>query len=306
MTTFDRGYQILDQAHQELSLGAHPDAFNTFCAALLEYRGALGSQWTEFAGKHFQNHPVRQLLHESPFARHAYAQPRGYAGDALTIDYIYGNVPLGGESALGRRLYEWEFDRPSPRAVRARRDLVAQRIDRVAERTSAPRILSVACGHLREAQASAAVREGAIGEFFALDQDPASIDVIQSEQPRVQTVCSSVKALIARKLNWTDLDFAYSMGLYDYLPQPVAVRLTTRLFEMIRPGGSILVANFHKASPDAAAMEMYMRWWLIYRDESEVEALAGEIDPGAVQSKTVWRDAEGNVVYLELEKGDPE
>ena len=36
------------------------------------------------------NHPIRDLLHQDPFTYRAFAKPRGYAGDAVMMDYIYG------------------------------------------------------------------------------------------------------------------------------------------------------------------------------------------------------------------------
>src|SRR5262249_44121844 len=34
-------------------------------------------------------HPLRALLHQDPFTYRAYSKPRGYAGDAVLLDFIY-------------------------------------------------------------------------------------------------------------------------------------------------------------------------------------------------------------------------
>jgi hypothetical protein len=36
------------------------------------------------------NHPVCRLLHQDPLTYRAFSKPRGYAGDAVMMDYIYG------------------------------------------------------------------------------------------------------------------------------------------------------------------------------------------------------------------------
>ena len=45
-----------------------------------------------------------------------------------------------------------------------------------------PKILSAACGHLREAQLSQAVKDKRICEYVGLDQDEASLEVVHAEQ----------------------------------------------------------------------------------------------------------------------------
>jgi hypothetical protein len=57
----------------------------------------------------------------------------------------------------------------SCRAVRHRRDLIAATIDETCAARPGARILSVACGHLREAALSDAVMTGALSTLIALD-----------------------------------------------------------------------------------------------------------------------------------------
>jgi hypothetical protein len=84
---------------------------------------------------------------------------------------------------------------------------------------------------------------------------------------------------------------------------PVAVRLTARMFAMLAPGGRLIVANFCPELPDAAVMEAYMAWPLIYRGDDEVRALGARIPVAEVASQRVYRDDGGNVAYLELVRG---
>jgi extracellular factor (EF) 3-hydroxypalmitic acid methyl ester biosynthesis protein len=302
MHDFAHGLRILDRAEQQLKVRGVP-ALDGLCEELTEYRAALGPDWAEFARRYFGRHPIQKSLHESPFSRRAYEKPRGYPGDAVTIDYAYGLNCLDGVSSFGRTLYEWEYQSQCSQSVRSRRDLVARRIDETARSRPRARILSIACGHLREAQISEAVREGMLGEFLALDQDPDSLAVIQAEHPGIRTVCSGVQALLAREPCWRDLDFAYAAGLYDYLSDAFARRLTERLFEMVRPGGRLLIANFHPETPGSAGLEAWMDWWLIYRTEPQMQAFASGIDPSIVLSQT-FRGEDRNVAYLELLKVD--
>lgn len=91
----------------------------------------------------------------------------------------------------------------------------------------------------------------------------------------------------------------YASGLYDYLSQPMAVRLTRVMFEMLRSGGTLLVANFvpHRS---IGYMESFMQWQLIYRSVAEVEAFSAEIEPSQIAQSRTFFDEHQNIVFLEL------
>src|SRR3954454_17945512 len=93
---------ILDRTYEGL-LG--PDvhtAMNRLRASLSVLRRCLpADEWDAF-GADARRHPVHSLLLESPFTRRAYSKPRGYAGDAVLMDLIYGKArPAEDLSALG-------------------------------------------------------------------------------------------------------------------------------------------------------------------------------------------------------------
>lgn len=259
-------------------------------------------EWRRFCLEIARVHPLRDLLHQCPFTRHGYERPRGYAGDAALIDYLYADR-MDGEHHVqpGAHIYRFMYQQPSPRSVRERRVLLAREIDTVASQVHQPRILSVACGHLREAELSHAVKEHRVGEFIAFDQDPMSLAEVARQHPEtaIRPVAGSVRALLMGRTVFGHLDLAYSAGLYDYLSDNTARRLTQLLFDMLNPGGRLLVANF-ATCPEAGYLEAFMDWWLIYRDEDQMQALTLDIDPRQLASWRMFRDSEQNVIYLEL------
>jgi hypothetical protein len=181
--------------------------------------------------------------------------------------------------------------------VRERRVLLAREIDTVASQVDQPRILSVACGHLREAELSHAVKEHRVGEFIAFDQDPMSLAEVARQHPEtaIRPVAGSVRALLMGRTVFGHLDLAYSAGLYDYLSDNTARRLTQLLFDMLNPGGRLLVANF-ATCPEAGYLEAFMDWWLIYRDEDQMQALTLDNDPTQLACWRMFRDSENNVI----------
>lgn len=262
-------------------------------------------EWREHVTETYGSHPIRPLIHEEPFTRRAFQKPRGYAGDAPLLDLIYRDALFTEEiSDLGARLHAWVGSQPACRSVQERRAILTRLIDTVATERPMPRILSLACGHLREAQDSAAVRAGCIEEFVAVDQDAESVGLVEREQGpfKVTTVRASIRRFLASPTIYGTFDLGYSAGLYDYLEAPVAAALTRALFASLRPGGQLLVANFAPNLRDIGYMEAIMEWNLIYRDELAVAQLAALIDRKEISEQSLFRDSTGNVVYMTLRK----
>jgi hypothetical protein len=137
-----------------------------------------------------------------------------------------------------------------------------------------------------------------------MDQDTSSLEEVARQHPGglVHPVCDNVRSIVLGRSVFEPQDLIYSAGLYDYLSQNVAQRLTRRLFEMLRPGGRLVIANFALSTPDAGYLEAFMDWWLVYRDEAQMRDLAAEIDPAQVSHMNLFRDSVGHVIYLELER----
>jgi hypothetical protein len=94
----------------------------------------------------------------------------------------------------------------------------------------------------------------------------------------------------------------YAAGLFDYLSDPVAAALASRMFEMTRPGGVVLIPNFLEGVRDAGYMEGVMDWHLIYRNHVGMRALAAALPQGEVADCQVFDDREGAITYLMVTK----
>jgi hypothetical protein len=295
---FDGVYNQL--ANHQVAAGMKDLFFGLQCLK----RWARAEEWREFAASAWQHHPIKTMVHQDPLTRRAFEKPRGYAGDAELIDFIYGLRDLPPTSSTGAAIYGHMFEAPAAKAVRARRDILAAHLDAVAARIKQPRVLAIACGHLREAQKSRAVAEGRIGEFVGLDQDRASLALIEQQQSAqgIQAVHGSVRSILKGETVFEDFDFVYSTGLYDYLPQPVATSLTTKMFRMLKLGGELLVANFLPDVPDVGYMETFMGWPLIYRSENELADVSKGIPAEQIAAERTYCDAHRNVVFLEIKK----
>jgi extracellular factor (EF) 3-hydroxypalmitic acid methyl ester biosynthesis protein len=280
-------------------------AMHTAAIGLHQLKARLGGdQWSAaIAGPEAAE--LRQIAHECPYTRRGYAKPRGYAGDALLLDYIYGSAPPPDDTtARGRKILAWmRRESTGFASVRWRRDYFAGRLDELAARVHRPRVGVIACGHFREGQRSLAVRSKAFEAVQVLDQDSLSLEVVAAEQEHdgVTPVLASVRDIVTGKFSLDGMDFIYSAGLYDYLAGRFPARLTAQLFVSLRPGGSLVVANFVRMVEDGW-MEALMDWQLLYRTEEQVSLFASEIPEDEVASTRVFTDPYSNVAYLEVVK----
>lgn len=243
-------------------------------------------------------------LSKCPYIQRARAKPRGYAGDAVMMDYLYGLFSpdlLKGLDAVGEEIFRTTTNSAAAGAVRYRRRLISNAID-FACQVPEQNVLSVACGHLREAECSLAVNAQQFGNFYALDHDSESLQVVAESYGHlgVTPVRSSVARILAGKPTPempTDLPlhFIYSAGLYDYLDEPTAAALTAKLAGMLAPQGRILLANFLPSHKDVGFMEAVMDWHLIYRTPSELESV---VQRAGLVLENTHVDPSGSIVYV--------
>jgi extracellular factor (EF) 3-hydroxypalmitic acid methyl ester biosynthesis protein len=295
----------LDELQARLLEGDVAAAFGELVACLAEWRTQFDrAGWRAFIDRVCRTHAITPLLHGEPMTAHSFAAPRGYHGDAELLDYCYGLHRLDTRESRSVALYGAVVSSPAPRAVRRRREILATFVDEVASDTSNARILAVAAGHLREARLSAAVRDDAVREYVALDQDSQSLSEIATDPScrRVTTVAASVRDLMTGRLDLGQFDGIYAAGLYDYLRPSTARRLTKTLFDCLRPGGRLLVANFLEGIECVGYMEAYMDWYLIYRTPDEMAAVASDIPFARIAEQRQFAETNGNITFLDLRK----
>ena len=256
-----------------------------------------------------QNHPVAALVHQDPFTRRSFEKPRGYSGDAGLLDFIYRHdsaaQELSDATDLGKAIHAYTSNAPAATAVRERRDLLARHVDEMAAlRGGDLEILTIAAGHLREAELSLAMANNHIARWVALDQDPMSIGAIIRDKTGtcIDAMHGSVKGLLTDAYELGAFDFAYAAGLYDYLPFDVAVKLTKKCLEALKPGGVYLFANFHDDIADDGFMETFMNWSLILRSQADCQAIVDDSIDRNLFDARVESGENGNIVYAVITK----
>ena len=216
-------------------------------------------------------------------AERMYAKPRGYAGDFLTIDWIYQNCPQG-TGRLGPLLDRCFLDQPAARAVRNRRGLLAEYIQSALKQVEgrSAQITSLACGPAAE-----------IFDVFETLDDPTRlhatlIDIDWQALAFVSDKCDHYNlrrqvelvngnlvylAMGRQQLKLGPQDLVYSIGLIDYFSDKFVIQLLNYVYDLLRPAGKVVLGNFHPKNPNKALMDHILDWKLIHRSEEDMNRL---------------------------------
>jgi extracellular factor (EF) 3-hydroxypalmitic acid methyl ester biosynthesis protein len=300
--------RFLDHTYELLTEGQVEDAMDDLLVALRARRlRSHHQEWQEFK-QHCLEHAIRELLHQDPLTRRAFTKPRGYPGDAMLLDLIYGreerwSVPEG-TTELGKKVFDYTTRSDACEGVRARRGFIAHLIDRLVEEVQRPHLLSVAAGHLREVLLCGAVKRGKIGRYVALDGDRESLEEINrcNQGYDIETLHATIRHLLAEKIHPGEFDLIYSTGMYDYLQHAAGQRLTWILFRMLRPRGRLLLANFLPGILGIGYMETFMDWKLVYRTRREMLDLSMNIPQREIRDIKIFAEENQNILFLEITK----
>jgi len=239
-------------------------------------------QFKEQMGIRIQRELVPYILLTKNAAR-TLTKPRGYAGDYLTIESMYADQP-GGVAPLGPLLDDCIMGFPPSLAVRNRRGLLAEEIVAVVEACDGQtaRIMSLACGPAREIfDVFETLPEASRLKATLIDFDLQALayvaerrDGLGLQRSITLTPENLIHLAIGRKTIAVDeQDLVYSIGLIDYFPDELVVKLMSLIHSLLRPGGKAILGNFHPSNTCKAFMDHVLEWRLVHRSEADMDRL---------------------------------
>ena len=63
------------------------------------------------------------------------------------------------------------------------------------------------------------------------------------------------------------------MGLIDYFKDRFVIALLDYIYELLKPGGKVILGNFHSNNPAKAFLDHILEWKLIHRTEEDMNRL---------------------------------
>jgi extracellular factor (EF) 3-hydroxypalmitic acid methyl ester biosynthesis protein len=274
--------------------------------------------------RHLATHQalVRRMLHPlilcSPFMHRIYFKPLGYAGDYEMVSMILRD-PHEGDSLFAKLLNVFILGQVPGEAHRNRVTYLVHRLadetDRMAQRGEICRIYNLGCGPAGEVQHF--LRHNDLSQharFTLLDSNDETLrntgtllETVKAQHNRrtpIKLVKKSVYQLLKpsdrAKSNGEQYDYIYSAGLFDYLNDQVGRTIIELTYELLAPGGLLLITNVDPVNPIKNIMDHIYDWHLIYRDGRELTALASGLPADA--SITISAEHTSANVILEVRK----
>jgi len=173
----------------------------------------------------------------------------------------------------------------------------------------------VACGPAAELQ-DILVSEQDIARyhFTLLDQDRLALEeasqIVEELKSRTGAkanaafVPASVRLIIANKTfkkNIGRFHFIYSLGLFDYLTPRVGSIVIENLYQLLNPGGRMIIGNFHVSNQSKHFLDYWLDWNLYHRTEEDFLRLSNAVPSSEV---SIFFENTGNQMFLEIKKAE--
>lgn len=238
------------------------------------------------------------------------SKPRGYAGDDVSIQMIYDHQ-LHSKATFAQAIDSLFLGMSSAQAVRNRRCMLTSRLETIYRNVASHRpvcITAMAAGPASELfDAWDNLGRPADLHAYLFDGDPAAVEALKQRSVELgasATVTSPRLCAAARKVNLAHIalgrikldvpmqDVIYSLGLSDYLNDELVVKLLNVAYLHLRPGGIVIVGNFHESNADKACLDYVIQWKLIHRSEADMHRLMAASRFG-VTCEEILRDTTG-------------
>jgi extracellular factor (EF) 3-hydroxypalmitic acid methyl ester biosynthesis protein len=328
-----RSYQVVLQSNtmvaKELGQGLNQtEAFETCEPRLMQQWRALwrtGNDLTRAiaadrerreATKEYTELVLTPELRKGAIWDRSYAKPLGYPGDFEIMNQVYDWERLGADA------YEMLMHRVGlevAECIGTRMEVVRSHIaDVVREKghDRPARIASLGSGPAREVEGYLATHTGGgnRAEFSLIDQEEAALRYAhEATYPYVMNAEGRI-SVQGLNLSFTDIlrgseglaglppqDLVYSVGLLDYLTDQRCKALVGRLYDLLAPGGLLIIGNMNDCPlSNYWPMEYITDWSLHYRDDACMLAWTE-----GLHGASAWTEIErtGRVRMLFVRKG---
>lgn len=242
-----------------------------------------------------------------------YSKPLGYAGDYKSIDLIYSNIGEG-HGRIGALIDQFFLETSAAKAVRNRRKILVDEIHKTTQNSdeNEVQIVSLACGPSREIfdfYQSAEQDKIERLKVSLVDFDKEAINFVRGIkknlglQDKIKLFQENLLHIALGKTspNFNDKDLVYSLGIMDYFPDKVVIKLLNWIHQILKPGGKVIVGNFHPKNPCKVLMDHILQWKLNHRDEEQIADLFKKSAFDCAPTKIYFED-EGINLFAECVK----
>lgn len=284
---------------------------NAKAAKLEKKQEGDGVEFVELHKAHARR-ALHPLLLPAVFLWRIYHRPLGLQGDYGMVRHMLDD-PFQGQSANANLVNGFAVKRPEvlghQNRVKYLFEALSEEGARVLAGGSEFHVLDVGCGPAEaELQILRKMPWADKVHLHLLDTCPEALAYVREQVAEIQRERGmtfvppeylefDVRALLKQARGEPCYHTTICAGLYDYVPEKPARKVTQALSDLLLPGGLGIVTNVHPHSPTRGIMSHLLGWELILRNVTEVKALA----EGCGKLKA-WRDPTRTNVLCTMRK----
>lgn len=215
--------------------------------------------------------------------KRVFTKPRGYAGDCIAIADIHNNTP-GGSTAVGVALDRCFLREPACVAMRNRKNYIAEEIRKlmVKRKTEETFVTCLSGGPADELfDAYQKMSRPDPMKSTIIDLDSQAVSFLETRRERsyldaLMTIHNENVIYLSTgqsKLNLPPQDYVYSIGVIDYFEDNTVVSLINFIHGITRPGGTVVLGNFHPDNPTRSLMDHVLEWKYVHRTPEDMQRL---------------------------------
>jgi len=172
--------------------------------------------------------------------------------------------------------------------VRNRRELLAQEIIHCVEENqgrSVTHVTSLACGPAAEIfDTFSQLDDPSLLAPTLLDIDFQALAFVNDKVKRenlhrnIRLLNSNLVYLATGRqtLDLEPQDLIYSIGLIDYFNDKFVIRLLNYIHSLLKPGGKVILGNFHPNNTSKAFMDHVLDWRLVHRTKEDMNRILSD------------------------------
>jgi SAM-dependent methyltransferase len=271
-----------------------------------------------YAAKRFTETTVTPLLLGCPLINRTWNKPLGYAGDYRVMEYYYRDE-FEGDTAFDQLMHKLFVQNPMAQGVVTRARFMVDLLDSEHARAAGSgmnefAVANLGCGPGREVEmwAQSKPNRGQV-TWTLIDQEEEALalayqfghdSVREAQRPADLKILHLSFSKLLRQpeaFNFSEQNFIFSSGLFDYLRLDRAQAVIRALYNRLVPGGRLAIGNAIGPNTNLWPPEFVADWPILYRSRNDMEEMAA-ILPDAADVEVVVDPGEA-YYFLLVRKG---
>ncbi|HPE34783.1 MAG TPA: class I SAM-dependent methyltransferase [Bacteroidales bacterium] len=214
------------------------------------------------------------ILNPETIIGFSYTKPFGYNGDFFIIEKIYQHFVS--THPYYRKWDEFFHRLPAAIAVVNRKKLAVEILTKLSRkrREEQTSVLILGSGPVTEVNEFLSAAPNPYMHFDLVDLDKRAIAYAKSKNRLFLNQLNFINQNVIRYEPDRHFDLIWSAGLFDYFRDKHFVYLLKKFYQLVKPGGEMIIGNFNVENPSRKIMEVLGDWFLYHRSADDLLSFA--------------------------------